>query len=303
MRWTQPSPISIAKQAKTDLGLSHSTSVTPESVAPGIWRLELPSRTLPPYRTTNTYLVEDRGVGIVVDPGFHEAESLEQVLATLDKAQITFLKAVLLTHTHGDHVAGLELLQDRWPDLPVYAHPNELDRLEATNLQALNAERTVMVGNIPLHTVFTPGHSPGHLSFYNEESSVALVGDLLAQQGSTWVGLPEGDVSGYLSSLDRLDNLRLKVIGPGHGELIHKPKRRIDELRRHRLERLEQTYRALEAKPLRLGELREAVYPGVTDELARFSEYSLLALLKKLMNDLRVVHLGEDEQGPYATRR
>ena len=274
-----------------------------EQLAPGVWRLVLPSQTLPPFTTTNSYLVADGGVGVLVDPGFHEHESLSKVTEALEAAHVTFFKAVLLTHSHQDHVAGLPLLHERWPDLAVYVHPNELSRLETPNLQALNPERTLTVGNKTLRTIFTPGHSPGHLSFYLEDAKLALVGDVLAGKGSTWVGVPEGDVADYLDSVDTLRGLKLTTLGPGHGEMLGDPYTKLNEARRHRLERLEQVYQALESKPLTLSELREAVYPGVHEELAKFTEYSLLALLKKLMEDMRVLHLGDSEMGPYAVRR
>lgn len=275
----------------------------PERIAPGIWRLELPSRTLPPFSHTNSYLVADGGVGVLVDPGFHERESLQEVAAALETAQVSFLKAVFLTHSHEDHCAGLSLLEERWPGLTVYIHPFELGRLESPNLQALNPDRTLVVGNKTLRTIFTPGHSPGHLSYYLEDDKVALVGDVLAGHGSTWIGLPEGDVAAYLETVDTLRGLKLTALGPGHGEIIRDPYTKLNEVRQHRLERLEQVYRALQAGPLELPELRETVYPGVHEKLAKFTEYSLLALLKKLMEDMRVLHLGEDEAGPYAVRR
>ncbi|CAN5892488.1 hypothetical protein BH24DEI2_BH24DEI2_09380 [soil metagenome] len=126
---------------------------------------------------------------------------------------------------------------------------------------------------------------------------------MLAGKGSTWVRVPEGDVADYLQSVDTLRGLKLTALGPGHGAMIADPYTKLNEVRQHRLERLEQVYQALDARPLTLAELREAVYPGVSGELAKFTEYSLLALLKKLMEDMRVLHLGADESGPYAVRR
>lgn len=274
----------------------------PEQIAPGVYRLELPSETLPPFTHTNTYLIADGGVGVLVDPGFHEAESFGRVQRALKTAGVNLLKAILLTHTHPDHVGGLALVQEAF-DTPVYVHPNELGRLEVKNVQALNAGRTLTVGNKTLLSVFTPGHSPGHLSYYLGDEKLALVGDIAAGHGSTWIGVPEGDIDDYFESIDSLRQLKVTALGPGHGQMIADPYGKLNEVRQHRLDRLEQVYLALEPKELNLSELCDAVYPGVHEGLKNLAEYSLLALLKKLMNDMRVLHLGEDEQGPYAVRR
>ena len=274
-------------------------------LVPGVWQITLPSQTLPPFTHTNTYLISDGGVGVLIDPGFNEQASGDKVAGAVKQAGVTFLKAVLLTHTHDDHCAGLSFVQEAYPDVSVYVHPLELNRLDSPNVQALNADRNITVGNQTVRSVFTPGHSPGHLSYYLDlgEDKLVFAGDVVAGHGSTWIGLPEGDVANYLTTLDTLRSLKLTAIAPGHGELITDPYTHLNEARQHRLERLEQVYGALESSPLTLTELRDAVYPGVHEKLAEFAEYSLLALLKKLMNDMRVLHLGEDERGPYAVRR
>lgn len=258
---------------------------------------------MPPFDHTNSYLVASDGVGVVVDAGFHDIGARAALLAALEQAGVRLLKALALTHTHPDHVAGVPLMQERFPELLVYLHPNELSRLEHPRARALQDGRVLTVGNLALRALHTPGHSPGHLSFHLEEARVALAGDLVAGQGSTWVGHPEGDVEAYLKSLERLRGLEPLVLAPGHGEASREPGAKLQEARQHRLARLEQVYQALADGPKRLAELRERVYPEVPGELARLTESSLLALLKKLMNDLRVLHLGEDEAGPYAQRR
>ena len=270
-----------------------------KEIAPGVWQLTLPSHTLPPFTHTNSYLVSDGGVGILIDPGFHEQASWNEVVGVLEQAGVTFLKAILLTHTHDDHCAGLAFVQEAYPDVKVYVHPLELNRLENVNAQALNADRNITVGNQTVRSVFTPGHSPGHLSYYLDlgEDKLVFAGDVVAGHGSTWIGMPEGDVADYLRTLDTLRSLKLTAIGPGHGEMVTDPYTHLNEARQHRLERLEQVYGALESTPLTLTELREAVYPGVHEKLAEFAEYSLLALLKKLMNDMRVLHLGGGRAG------
>ena len=266
--------------------------------------LELPSNTLPPFSHTNTFIVYDSGVAVLIDPGFSKAADFEKVQAALKEFNLDLLKAVLLTHTHIDHIEGLSFVQKAYSDLPIYVHPNELSRLEpAPNLVALAGKRTLTVGNTLIETHFTPGHSPGHLSFYLPEDAVCLAGDLVAGKGSSWVGLPEGNVADYLSSIDTLKNLNLKLLAPAHGEVSRAPYNKLNQARTHRLARLEQVLTALGEETLSLDELLKHVYPDVPSELNLLAERSLLALLEYQMQAMKVVHLGEDEQGPYTKRR
>jgi ribonuclease/clavin/mitogillin len=280
-------------------------SVTAERISASVWRLELPSRTLPPFTTTNCYLIVHGGVAAIIDPGFDpdDAASLGALRQALDSSGAKLVKAVLLTHTHGDHVAGLPAVLEACDSPALYVHPRELARVERFAPLALAGERALTVGASLIRALHTPGHSPGHLSFHLPEEGVLLAGDLVAGRGSVWVGVPEGDVSDYLSSLERVAGLRdLRRLGPGHGQVVDEPYRRLSESRDHRLEREAQVMAALE-EPLSLSRLREAVYGDLPAELRPAAESSLLAHLRKLMGEMRVLHLGEDESGPFALRR
>lgn len=275
-----------------------------EKLAEGVFRLELPSHTLPPFSHTNSYLIAEGGVAMLIDPGFHESESLNQVKAMLEQTQSHFLKGILLTHTHSDHCEGLALMQETFSDAAIYVHPNEYARVEEhKNVQALNHERTLMIGDKALKAIFTPGHSPGHLSFYLDEIGIAFVGDMVAGQGSTWIGLPEGSIADYIKSIDTLRSLKLKQLAPGHGEVIKEPYNKLNEVRQHRIDRLEQVRTALDEGQLKLPDIRKKVYPDLHPNLTELADRSLLALIKKLMNDMQVLHLGTDESGPYALRK
>lgn len=275
-----------------------------EQVANGLWRLPLPSQTLPPYDHSNSYLIADNDVAVLVDAGSNKPESLELIQHLMNAQGIRLLKAVLLTHSHQDHCAGLNLVQEKF-DTPAFIHPNEYERLkERTNgdVQALNDNRVITVGDKTIRALFTPGHSPGHLSFYLEEK-IVIAGDLLAAQGSTWVGLPEGDVDDYLQSLEILRSLKLVKIAAGHGDIISEPYNRLNEVRKHRLARVQQVLEALADDTLSLEALRETIYPDVPEQVQKLAEASLLAILKKLMREMKILHLGEDVQGPYTSRR
>lgn len=268
------------------------------------WCLALPSRTMPPFTTTNTYLIVADGVAAVVDPGFGDESSLEIVRGALDSLGARLVKAILLTHTHGDHLAGLELVSSAYERPASYVHPGELAGLRSeSTVHGMADGRTLTVGGALVRALHTPGHSPGHLCFHLPEEGVLLAGDLVAGTGSVWVGLPEGDVAGYLASIERVEALPgLVRLGPGHGPVVENPYRRLTESRLHRLEREAQVLAALSA-PLTLSELRELVYPELAEPLREPAEASLLAHLRKLMAEMRVVHLGEGSDGPFVIRR
>lgn len=275
-----------------------------ERISEHVWRLALPSDTLPPYDHVNTYLIASSGVGALVDPGSFDAGALSATRAALAAAGVRLLKAVFLTHTHRDHTGGLQTLLEAEGPLAVYVHPLEADRLQGTTgIVPLGDDRRITVGDVVVRALHTPGHSPGHLSYLLPEEGVLLLGDLIAGEGSTWVGLPEGDVSAYLASLARLRGLRPRLLGPGHGPVVRDADRKLADSAAHRLERERQVLTALAGGPETLSELRRKIYPSLPDSAVTLVEGSLLAHLAKLMREMRVVHLGEDVSGPYALRR
>lgn len=275
----------------------------PERVSEHVWRLRVPSNTLPPFDHVNTYLVASNGVGVVVDPGSREDEAVAAIRDALENAGVRLLKAVLLTHTHPDHVDGLAGLLAAAEDCAVYVHPLEAERLTGVRGRVpLAGDRRIAVGDVTVRSLHTPGHSPGHLSFLVEEDGVALVGDLVAGRGSTWVGVPEGDVTEYLDSLARVRALAPRVLAPGHGPLVEDAAAKLASAAEHRLERERQILGALSAGATDLATLRERVYPSLPEPSHELAERSLLAHLRKLMREMRVLHLGADPSGPYTLR-
>lgn len=285
-----------------------------EQLSAHLWRLELEVHTLPPYDHTNAYLIADGGVGVLVDPGAADAAALEVIAAALRAAEVTLLKGIVLTHTHPDHTGGVEGVRTWYAaqggDAPaLYVHANEAARLPSEWAPVvLQGERTLMVGDVAVACLLTPGHSPGHLTLLltnerEERPEAAIVGDLAAATGSVWVGHPEGDVTEYLRSLTRIGELAPRVVAPGHGPAIVAVQKRLKELAEHRLEREAQVLAALEAGQATAAELTARIYSGQPKEVLELAQQSVVAHLLKLMNEMRVLHMGTDEQGPYALRR
>jgi glyoxylase-like metal-dependent hydrolase (beta-lactamase superfamily II) len=271
-----------------------------EEIGRGLWRLPLRSLTLPPFDHTNAYLVAAGGEAVLVDPGAGDAEALAAVRGTLERAGAQTLKAILLTHTHPDHVAGLGAVRAAFGRPLVLVHPLELGRI--AEAEALGAGR-VQVGELSIEAIHSPGHSPGHLSFHLPALATALVGDVLAGEGTTWVGVPEGNMRDYLASLERLASLPLELIGPGHGPLIRAPQAKLAEVKAHRLAREARLVALLQAGPQTLLALRAGVYPSLPHEgLHVPAQKTLLAHLEKLIAEGRVGRQGAGETARYGLR-
>lgn len=264
-----------------------------EKITDNVYWLELISHTLPPYKTTNSYLIQSEKQALIIDPGFYEKESLDLIIEVLDKNDLE-LTAILLTHTHRDHIEGIELLLSKFPKLEIYLHHKEKHKLAKNlNIKTLRHKEIFRFGKLSLKAIFSPGHSRGHLSYYHKEEKIAFVGDMLAKNSSTWVGLPEGNVQDYLNSLDKLAKLELNLLAAGHGKIIRKPYKKIEHAKNHRLERVQQIVNALKDKSMGLEELRTIIYPNLSARLEPFASRSLEALLVKLLND-KIITKNED---------
>lgn len=277
----------------------------PEPVGAGVWRLPLPSRTPPPFDHTNTYLVGNDRETVLVDAGSADPAVLDTLEATLNTLNLARPISLLLTHTHPDHCTGAAALRRRY-GLEVYAHPLELPRLEIP-ARTLEDDATFTVGTETVTAHHTPGHSPGHLSFSLSNARTLLVGDLLTAAGSSFVGLPDGDVSAYLGSLERLESLvvtlNLSTLGPGHGSLVRNPGARLQKVRAHRLAREAEVAAALDREPLTLAELLAHIYPDLPEALTGLAEGSLRAHLVKLVREGRIIELGTGTETRWQVRR
>ncbi len=144
---------------------------------------------------------------------------------------------ILLTHTHFDHVGGLKTLHDLMPDVPVACHPDALEMLthaEAAGerwqvpiLQPDPADRllaageTVSVGNVAFQVLLTPGHAPGHVTFYSAANQAAFVGDVLFRGSVGRTDFPgcSHDVLMHSIETQLLTLPDETAVYPGHGAI------------------------------------------------------------------------------------
>ncbi|MHA1147716.1 MAG: MBL fold metallo-hydrolase [Promethearchaeota archaeon] len=99
--------------------------------------------------------------------------------------------------------------------------------------------------------IASPGHSPDHISLYNEKYGILFSGDNILRTITTWLGPPHCNIDDYIKSVKKIQNLpNLKLIFPSHGSPIDNPKERIQEILAHREERTRQVLELVNENPL-----------------------------------------------------
>lgn len=166
----------------------------------------------------NTYLLWDETKeAVIIDPG-NTSSSEHQALRRFITDQGLILKHLLLTHAHFDHVAGNRFIYDTYGLLP-QMHRDDLPILErqkvVCDMYGVPCEESPMpkafisegdkirFGNSELDVVFTPGHSPGHITFYNTKEDFMICGDVLFKGSIGRTDLPGGHFDTLIDSIRR----------------------------------------------------------------------------------------------------
>jgi glyoxylase-like metal-dependent hydrolase (beta-lactamase superfamily II) len=143
--------------------------------------------------------------------------------------------------------------------------------------------------SIKLRALYTPGHSRGHLCFYDERTGALISGDNIVGFGSVLIDPPEGNMRDYLASLHRMRALpNLSVLFGGHGPAIANPYEKIDEYITHRLQREELILSAVREGAATPKEIVARAYTDVSPNAHAMAERAVLAHLEKLKQDGRV---------------
>ena len=267
-----------------------------EQLEPQVRRVLAPNPSPYTYTGTQTYLVGSAGRLAVIDPGPDDPAHIDALMEAIGDAQVA---AIMCTHTHRDHSPAAAPLAVRMGAPIVGCAPLVLDdsgpRADASFDRTYAPDRVLADGESmtgsdwTLTAVHTPGHTSNHLCFALEESGALFTGDHVMGWSTSVVVPPDGDMSAYMASLDKLQSREDRVYYPAHGPQIDNPRQLVRGMIGHRRQRENQIVRLLsEHGPLTAAGFVPRMYKGLDPRLAGAAEMSVTAHLIDLERRGRV---------------
>lgn len=265
----------------------------PVKVLPGVARVTAPNAGPFTFTGTNSFLIGHDRVAIL-DPGPDDAAHRAALLAAIAGRSV---EAIVLTHTHNDHSAGVEALR-RATGAPLwFAGPHRLSRpphLFEMNALARDCDWGLMpdrtffdgeafsVGGVDLVAFATPGHCANHMSYGIAGTGWLLTGDHVMGWNSTLVAVPDGSMADYLSSLEKVLALPYAHYLPAHGGPIANGPAYARALLAHRRFRNRQIADAVATGATRISELLDRIYPTLGAKLRFAAALTLKAHIEYL---------------------
>ncbi|OYR72772.1 MBL fold metallo-hydrolase [Halorubrum ezzemoulense] len=259
---------------------------------PAVTRVEVPVDTRAPGGTTNAYLLD----GLLADPAAR-TDALDAALAERGSvdADAPSVEAIAVTHAHPDHV-GAVADYAALTGATVVAREGHAERFAAAT--GVEPDETVApgetVGDTAVRVVDTPGHAPDHVAFAaggpasDAARSVLCSGDLAVAEGSVAVAAPEGDLSAYLASLERVRDAGYDRLLPGHGPPIDDPAATCDRLIEHRLSRERDVIAAIDDGAADLDAVVDGAYERDLSGVRDLARATVVAHLRKLRAEGRI---------------
>lgn len=173
------------------------------------------SLTFNAFQENSYILFDDSKECIIIDPGCNNADEEQILVKTIEEHGLTPTR-LINTHCHIDHVFGNKFVSERY-NLELESHAGEVPVLDAVGQVAqmyglgtvtsppitkfLEEGDEVKFGNSSMTVLFTPGHSPASISFYNSVDKILIAGDVLFQGSIGRTDLPGGDYDQLINNI------------------------------------------------------------------------------------------------------
>ncbi len=260
-----------------------------EGVAPGLRRIVARNPSPFTYKGTGTYVIGQGEVG-VIDPGPDLDEHVAALLAGLAGERVTH---ILVTHTHRDHSPAAKALKAATGAATYGFGPHAGGMRGEAGIEeggdwdfvpdvALRDGDEIAGADWRCETVHTPGHTSNHVCFSWIEAGILFSGDHVMGWSTSVIAPPDGDMSAYMTSLDKLLGRRDRVYWPTHGPAITAPDPHVRAFIAHRRERECGILDCLAAGPQQIEAIVARLYVGLAPGLQRAAGRSVHAHLLDL---------------------
>jgi glyoxylase-like metal-dependent hydrolase (beta-lactamase superfamily II) len=282
----------------------HRTDLIPEKsvpIASGVQRIVAGNAGMMTGPGTNTYVIGGDEL-TVLDPGPIDERHLAAILregVARGPGGRSAIRHILVTHTHRDHSPLAEQLAQRTGaaivGLPA-PHDGRQDEHFVPTQVPKDGER-LSLGGVAVIAIHTPGHASNCVCYLLERERLLFTGDHILQGVSPVILPPDGDMSAYFASLDKLKPFDFERIAPGHGEVLADGKGAVAALRAHRQQREDKVLRCLgQLRGATLDTLTPPVYDDVPTDRHGWARLTLEAHLIKLKRDGKV----SEQQGSWS---
>ena len=264
----------------------------------GLMRLIAPNPSPMTSTGTNTYILGRKEL-LIIDPGPNSEAHLRNIMEVIPK--YTKVTHILITHSHLDH-SGLAPKLSKILNAPTLAFGTALDGL-SNDMKSI-CKMGLTSENFGIDTEFVPDHflkdeekissrdwevvahhTPGHLSNHicYQYLDKLFTGDHIMEWSTSVISPPEGDVSQFINSCEKIYNLHCEKFYPGHGIPVENPSERIAELIEHRKKREIEILNFLKNRDATISQITRNIYLNIDQNLLNVASRNVKAHLVDLI--------------------
>ena len=263
-------------------------------IAPHIQRITVNNPSPFTFHGTNSYLI-GRDTLALIDPGPLDTAHHAALIRAIGGRPVSH---IFVSHTHRDHSPLATRLRDELgavvvaegPHRPARPlHTGEVNLLDASGdtefiPDVLATDASIFEGDgWALRAIHTPGHTANHLVFALENTGALFSADHVMAWATSIVAPPDGSMSDYMASLDRLLERHDRIYFPGHGGPVTKPKTFVRGLKAHRKMRERAIVERVRAGDRTIAAMVAVIYRETDPRLHGAAGLSVLAHLEDLV--------------------
>ena len=264
----------------------------------GLMRLIAPNPSPMTSTGTNTYILGRKEL-LIIDPGPNSEAHLRNIMEVIPNN--TKVTHILITHSHLDH-SGLAPKLSKILNAPTLAFGTALDGL-SNDMKSI-CKMGLTSETFGIDTEFVPDHfledkekisslewevvahhTPGHLSNHicYQYLDKLFTGDHIMEWSTSVISPPEGDVSQFINSCEKIYNLHCEKFYPGHGLPVENPGQRIAELIEHRKKREIEILNFLKNRDATISQITKNIYLNIDQNLLSVASRNVKAHLVDLI--------------------